>query len=59
MQLFHSLWTLALFVLFIAIIFWAWSSKRKDEFEQAARLPLEDDVMDSSEPSSDGEKQNG
>jgi len=43
MQMFHSLWTLALFVLFIAIIFWAWSGKRKSEFDQAARLPLDDD----------------
>jgi cytochrome c oxidase cbb3-type subunit 4 len=43
MQMFHSLWTLALFVLFIAIIFWAWSSKRKTEFDEAARLPLDDD----------------
>jgi len=43
MQMFHSLWTLALFALFIAIVFWAWSGKRKSEFEQAARLPLDDD----------------
>ena len=59
MQLFHSLWTLALFVLFIAIIFWAWSSKRKDEFERAARLPLDDDKPDSNGSSVEGEQQNG
>ena len=43
MQMFHSLWTLALFILFIAIVFWAWSDKRKSEFEEAASLPLNDD----------------
>ncbi len=38
-----------LFVLFIAIIFWAWSSKRKGEFDEAARLPLDDDQLDNGE----------
>jgi cytochrome c oxidase cbb3-type subunit 4 len=49
MSTFHSLWTLSLFVLFIAIIFWAWSSKRKGEFDEAARLPLDDDQLDNGE----------
>jgi cytochrome c oxidase cbb3-type subunit 4 len=42
--LFHSIWTLVLLVLFLGIIAWAWSSKRKPHFDAAARLPLEDDV---------------
>jgi cytochrome c oxidase cbb3-type subunit 4 len=42
--LFHSIWTVALLVLFIGIWAWAWSGKRKPGFEAAARLPLEDDV---------------
>jgi cytochrome c oxidase cbb3-type subunit 4 len=30
-------------VLFLSIVAWAYSSKRKAEFDEAARLPLEDD----------------
>lgn len=30
-------------VLFIAIVIWAWSAKRKRAFDEAARIPLEDD----------------
>ena len=41
--LIHSVWTVMMFVLFIGIIVWAWSAKRKKQFDEAARLPLEDD----------------
>ena len=44
MTTFHALWTVVLFAIFIAIVIWAWSSKRKKQFDEAARLPLEDDV---------------
>ena len=37
-----GLFTAALLVLFIGGWIWAWSPKRKREFEDAARLPLED-----------------
>jgi cytochrome c oxidase cbb3-type subunit 4 len=30
-------------VLFIAIVIWAWSGKRKRAFDEAAHIPLEDD----------------
>ena len=40
---FHILWTVALFILFIAIVLWAWSSKRKTTFQDASMLPLEED----------------
>jgi cytochrome c oxidase cbb3-type subunit 4 len=40
---FHILWTVSLFVLFIAIIIWAWSSKRKVEFDELAHLPLDEE----------------
>ncbi len=46
MVAFHSFWTLALLVLFVAIVFWAWHGERKNEFTEAARLPLEDDQLD-------------
>ena len=40
---FHSYWTVFILVVFVAIVIWAWSGKRKKAFEEAARLPLEDD----------------
>ena len=46
MTTFHAFWTLLLFLTFIGIVIWAWSSKRKKRFDEAARLPLEDDLDD-------------
>lgn len=46
MVAFHIILTVALFVLFIGIIIWAWSSKRKKRFDEAARLPLDDDLLE-------------
>lgn len=43
-NLVRSLWTAVLFVAFIGIIWWAWSSRRQQDFEAAARLPLDDDL---------------
>ena len=48
MTTFHSIWTALSLVLFIALIFWAWSKRRKSEFDQAARLPLDDDQFNGS-----------
>lgn len=39
----RGLLTAALLGLFIALWIWAWSAKRRPDFEAAARLPLEDD----------------
>ncbi|MBE5315691.1 MAG: cbb3-type cytochrome c oxidase subunit 3 [Xanthomonadales bacterium] len=39
---FSGLLTAFLFVTFIVGVIWAYSSKRKAEFDAAARLPLED-----------------
>ena len=39
----HSAWTILVFVIFIAIVIWAWSGKRKQSFDRASRIPLEDD----------------
>jgi len=30
-------------VVFVAIVAWAWSGKRKRAFDEASRIPLEDD----------------
>jgi cytochrome c oxidase cbb3-type subunit IV len=43
MAMFHSIWTVVLLVVFIGIVIWAWSGKRKHAFDEAARIPLEDD----------------
>ncbi len=40
---FHLYWTIALFAVFIGIFAWAWSGRRKQDFAEAANLPLEDD----------------
>ena len=38
--LLHGLWTAAMIAIFAAIVAWAWSSRRKRDFDEAARLPL-------------------
>jgi cytochrome c oxidase cbb3-type subunit 4 len=35
--------TVVLFVLFIGIIFWAYSKRRKTSFDEAANLPFADE----------------
>src|SRR5690606_17242506 len=35
--------TAFLLVMFIGLIFWAWSKRRKKDFDEASQLPLEDD----------------
>ena len=35
--------TIVSFLVFIGIVVWAWSGRRKRQFDEAARLPLEDD----------------
>src|SRR5690606_2701125 len=42
-ELVHSLWTLLLLLVFLGIVAWAWSGRRKPRFEQAARLALDDE----------------
>ena len=41
--IFHSIWTVLLLILFIGIVFWAYSSRRQRAFDEAARLPLEEE----------------
>jgi cytochrome c oxidase cbb3-type subunit 4 len=40
----RSIITVLLFLVFIGIVWWAFSSRRKDTYEAASRIPLEDDV---------------
>ena len=41
--IFHGLWTAVLLAAFIGIVIWAWSSKRKRDFDGAAHLPFDGD----------------
>ncbi len=41
---FHSWWTVLLVVIFIGIFAWAWSGRRRQSFDEAAKMPLEDDT---------------
>ena len=41
--LFQSLWTIVVMVTFLGIVWWAFSSKRKAAFDEAARVPFEDE----------------
>jgi cytochrome c oxidase cbb3-type subunit 4 len=43
LTLFRSIMTVLMFVIFIGICVWAWSGKRKKEFEDAANLPFADE----------------
>ncbi len=39
----RSMMTLIAFVIFLGIIGWAWSSRRKPDFDEAARLPFDEE----------------
>ena len=41
----RALFTLFMFLAFIGIVLWAWSSRRTRDFDEAANLPLEDDEL--------------
>jgi cytochrome c oxidase cbb3-type subunit 4 len=49
--LINGILTGVLLVLFVGIWIWAWSSKNKQQFDQMAQLPLEDQPRDSGENS--------
>ncbi len=40
---FSGVVTVFLLLLFVGLVIWAWSGKRKADFDAAARLPLEGD----------------
>jgi len=51
MSIIHSIWTVLVFVIFIGIVVWAWSSHRKKSFEEAANLPFAEDSQSTEEKS--------
>jgi len=44
-SLIQSVWTLVVLVLFVGIVIWAWSGKRKQDFDEAANIPFTEDDM--------------
>jgi cytochrome c oxidase cbb3-type subunit 4 len=42
-NLIQSVWTLVVLVLFVGIVIWAWSGKRKQDFDEAANIPFNED----------------
>ena len=40
----RGIFTIIMFVLLIGICLWAWSSRRKADFDEAAQLPLNDEL---------------
>ena len=41
--LIQALWSIVILITFLGIVFWAYSGKRKADFEEAARLPFDDE----------------
>lgn len=54
--LLHEIWTVVALVVFIGIVIWAWSGKRKQRFEEAANIPFDED--DEMTPSDKYSKEN-
>lgn len=46
MSTIFSIWTVVVFVFFIGLVFWTYSSKRKEEFDQAAHIPFDEYEID-------------
>jgi cytochrome c oxidase cbb3-type subunit 4 len=42
-NLLRSIVTVVMFIFFIGIVIWAWSSRNRARFDEAARLPFEQD----------------
>ena len=42
-SLIQVVWTLVVLVLFVGIVIWAWSGKRKQDFDEAANIPFTED----------------
>ena len=40
---FQIVWTIVVMIIFLAIVFWAWSGRRKENFNDAAHIPLEEE----------------
>lgn len=54
----QALWSIVVMITFLGIVFWAYSRKRKDDFDEAARVPFEDE-SEHQETRSGAENKNG
>lgn len=52
-----SIWTVAVFIVFIAIVIWV-MSKKKEDFDEQANIPFNEDKQPGSTPASK-EENNG
>lgn len=55
--LMRGIFTVVMLVLFLGVCFWAWGSKRKKCFDEAARMPLESDFPGEEDAQGNGQKQ--
>ena len=46
LQIYRGIGTAVLLVLFIGLVFWAYSRKRKQAFSEAELLPFEDEIAE-------------
>ncbi len=52
-------WTIVVMIVFLAIVFWAWSGRRKESFDEAANIPLEEeDFIEEKASSAENNKEN-
>jgi cytochrome c oxidase cbb3-type subunit 4 len=42
-ELIRAVLTVVMFALFLGIVAWTWSDKRRERFDSAAQLPLEEE----------------
>jgi cytochrome c oxidase cbb3-type subunit IV len=47
---FSSVMTVVMLVVFLGIVAWAYSGKRRAQFEEAARVPFDDDATPHQDP---------
>jgi cytochrome c oxidase cbb3-type subunit 4 len=50
--LLRAIVSVVVFAAFVGLVFWAYSGRRARDFDEAARLPLEDDVAMSGDSNS-------
>ncbi len=59
MGVFHGIWTLLLLLVFLGIVVWVWSSRRKKHFEEAGRIPFQEEHPVSTGEDHKAEKNDG
>ena len=54
----RGLGTVLVFVAFVGVVLWAYSSKRKNSFDEAASLPFADDETDAKKRDEEASRSN-